>query len=633
MCKKFVSEVFLTEKFVTKESWLNFIFEISRLNGRFRKWDIFVFIELNTIRYFIRTSRKIPPVISNLNDFLLKKTDVKTTVNGFFKSFYFVTNREVNVLDIYDKNEVKKARRLKIAKITILPFSKKNFLSTTHLFFENKNKKIIKKQALFNIPHQFLSIDFSIYSRFFYKKDAIKFLDIQKSLHLLKSDEKNCILKVNGFPYLNDDYYLHLNNYDFAKHSLILGASGSGKSKFMSSLIANLQNHSNANLKYKVVVIDPHAAIENDIGGLENTAVIDFKKTMDSVNLFMNSGKDVVTSTELLLTLFQSLIGDLYNSKLERVLRHSIHALLIKKELSFTNLRMLILEPQYRNQLIKELENELPDSTVDFFLSDFNELKNQSYQEAIAPIISFIDEMQILPVFNNDSSNLKSIEEVISNNFLTIFSLDQVNLGENVTKTIAGFIMQQMLQLVQANSFEEHILFIIDEVAVVENPILRRFLSEARKYNLSLILAGQYFNQISEDLQKAIFANVINYYIFRISRSDAQILESNIQMEVAVHNSYILRMKILTELANRECILRLSSNGKVLSAFKGKTIDFTPIPRLNKNQILETNLTEQNKTIVQKVKQQFGFTINKSIKVSELMKSQSTGRKKVNFNE
>lgn len=314
-------------------------------------------------------------------------------------------------------------------------------------------------------------------------------------------------------------------------------------------------------------------------------------------------------------------------------MRHSVHALLIKKELSFANLRLLILEPEYRNQLIKEWESELPESTVDFFLSDFNELKNQSYQEAIAPIISFIDEMKILPVFNSDSSHLKSIEQVISNNFLTIFSLDQVTLGETVTKTIAGFIMQQMLQLVQAMTFQEHIIFVIDEVAVVENPILRRFLAEARKYNLSLILAGQYFGQVSEELQKAIFANVINYYIFRVSRSDAQILESNIQMEVAVHNSYQLRMKILTELANRECILRLSSNGKVLSAFKGKTLDFTPIPRHNQNQILGTDLLEENKNVMQKIKQKIGFTIETGVKLNDLMKSQSTGRKKVNLNE
>lgn len=119
--------------------------------------------------------------------------------------------------------------------------------------------------------------------------------------------------------------------------------------------------------------------------------------------------------------------------------------------------------------------------------------------------------------------------------------------------------MQQILQLIQGYSFEEHLLLIVDEVSVVENLILKRFLSEARKYNLSLILSQQYFSQVSEDLRKSIFANVINYYIFRVARSDAQILESNLQMEVAVRNSFIVRMKILTELNNRECILRVSN--------------------------------------------------------------------------
>ena len=631
MKKDVVSEVFLTSKFVTKEAWLKLIYEVSKLNGRFRRWDFFVKIEQNTVRYFIKTSRKLPPVINNLSDFLLKRVDTNKKIHARFKFLYLITNQEKNILDIYDKNEVKKQRILSISQITIWPYCKNNFLYFTKLFFEKKDKKLIKKFALFNIPHQFLSIDFSNYSRFFYKKDATKFLDIQKSLHLLKSNEKNAILKVNGFPYLNDNYFLHLNNYEFAKHSLIVGSSGSGKSKFMSSIIANIQNNSDYQLKYKIVVIDPHASMENDIGGLENTSVIDFKKMEDSVNLFMNSGKDVVTSTELILTLFQSLIADLYNSKLERVLRHSIYTLLVKKKLSFSNLRKFILEIEYRNHLIKQIESDLPESTINFFLSDFNELKNQSYQEAIAPIISFIDEMQILPVFNQDNAHLKSVKNVIENHFLTIFSLDQVTLGETITKTIAGFIMQQILQLAQANLLNEHIIFVIDEVAVVENPILRRFLSEARKYHVSLILAGQYFSQISEDLQKAIFANVLNYYIFRVSKADAQILESNIQMEVAVHNSYILRMKILTELANRECIVRVSSKGKVLSAFKGKTMDFTPFPRQKKSQILQTDLVLSSHA-KKKVKQ-INFIQNKTIDLKDILSSQSTGRRRKKLNE
>ena len=42
-------------------------------------------------------------------------------------------------------------------------------------------------------------------------------------------------------------------------------------------------------------------------------------------------------------------------------------------------------------------------------------------------------------------------------------------------------------------------------LAVVENPILSRYLSEARKYNLSLILAGQYvFKSLKSDKKKSM---------------------------------------------------------------------------------------------------------------------------------
>ena len=39
----------------------------------------------------------------------------------------------------------------------------------------------------------------------------------------------------------------------------------------------------------------------------------------------------------------------------------------------------------------------LPQSIIDFFQTEFSELKNKSYGEAISPIIAFIDEMEIIP--------------------------------------------------------------------------------------------------------------------------------------------------------------------------------------------------------------------------------------------
>lgn len=604
---KYTTEIFLTSEHVTEESWLNLLNGISNLNGIFHKWNLWTRIENNEVRYFVQTRRQLPTVVSSLGDFLLKQVEEveekpASSLGLFYLFLGFFKKKENSVIDVYDYNETRKNRQLQFAKFTMFPLKQNYFRFHTRLYFKKENSKKLKRRfALFSIPQTLLSINFAEHNRFLYKKDAKKYLNIEKSLHLLKSEKQDPVLKVDTFPYLAGNYYLNLNEYDFDVHSLVVGASGTGKSKFMSNFISNLASREEYRNKYKVVVIDPHAALEKDIGGLENTEVIDFKTLENSMDLFVNTGKDPIVSTELMLSLLKGLMADQYNSKAERVLRHSIYALLVKGDLSFNNLRRMVLDMDYRNRLIKELEEQLTDSTVAFFSTDFNELKTKSYQEAISPIISLIDEMQMLPAFHTDLKQ-QQMHQVIEENFLTIFSLDQTVLGEKVTKTIAGLVMQQMLELVQSYAFDQHIIFLIDEVAVVENSILHRFLAEARKYSLSLMLAQQYFNQISEELQKAIFANVLNYYVFRISREDAVILEGNIQMEMAVHNSFHARREMLTKLANRECVVRVSSYGKVLTAMKARTIDFEPVPKRKLNQILNTKqiyLKPQNNRIKQ----------------------------------
>lgn len=398
---------------------------------------------------------------------------------------------------------------------------------------------------------------------------------------------------------------------------------GTGKSKFLSLLINNIYKNPEYKMKYKIVVIDPHSSLEDDVGGLENTKVIDFETNKNSIDLFMNSKENIVSESEVLLTLFKSLMDKEYNSKLERVLRHSIYLLIFIEKLSLNNLRDLITDSEFRNKIINKYKPVLPEAVLSFFLKDFNDLKNKSHQEAISPIVSFIDEMTIFPVFSNNTK-LQSIEEVIKNNFLSIVSLNEAVIGEKTTKTISGLVMGQIFNLIQKRAIDEHIIFIIDEVSIIQNPIIKRFLSEARKYNLSLILAGQYFNQVEGDIQKAIFANVINYYTFRVSREDATFLGRNMQMEVAVHDSFFAKIKILTELANRECVLRISSQGKVLPAFKAKTLNVVSIPR-KKEDILENAISDEKKKKTNKKK----FLIGTAVDIKEIMKSQSTGRRKL----
>lgn len=566
-------ELFLANKKISKEEWQKFIEIVSKFNGYLKKWSINIINNNNEIRYYLKTKASLPPTLNELKSFVMKETSFSFKNNYLaLPVFMDISN---SLIDLIEYKDIKKRTILERIEINIKALSKEKILSKIYLYGRKGN--ILKKERLlFGLPANILSANFEDNKRYIFK-NVPKYLDITKSFSLLNTDSNNSILEVDTFPYLQGNFYLKQQSYSFDKHSIVFGSSGSGKSKFLAAFIKEIYNNPTLREKYKIVVIDPHASLENDIGGLGK--VIDFLNNNDSVNLFSSSINSLVSNTELFVDLFKSLLANNYNAKIERILRHGIYLLLANKNFNFSSLRKLLLEIEYRNVLINNSRDIVPDSVVNFFLTDFNEIKTKSYSEAISPIIAFIDEMQMLPIFNEEES-LTSIKDVIKDNFLTLFSLNRTNFGNNITKTIAGLIMQGLFTIIEEQVIKEHIIFIIDEVAVIENNILPKYLSEARKFNLSLILAGQYFSQISNSLQDSIFANVSNYYIFRVSRLDAEILANNFNMKVPLDDTIDRKVKLLSELKFRECILRIDKDGVLLPAIKAKTRDFISIPRI-----------------------------------------------------
>ena len=614
---KYYYELFLNKKYIEEKEWKNIINIISNYNGLFKSWKLIIINNNNQLRFLIITRCSFPSIINNIESIVLKSISKikikKTRINLILLP---IINK--NIVDIINYYDIKNKGKVKYIEINFAKIFNNRITSNINIYLHNNKTK--KYMSFNKYPEKILSIDFSINKNFFYKGTP-KYLEINKIVNLLNTDLNNSILNIDVFPYLQGNFYLNQNNYSFDKHSLILGSSGCGKSKFISLLIDNINRINNLKNKYKVVVIDPHASLEYDIGGIGQ--VVDFTTEDDSINLFMNDTEDVISSTELLLDMFKSLLSDQYNSKVERVLRHSLYLLLSINSLNFKNMKNLILDLEYRNSLINQVKDEISNTIIDFFTTDFNELKTKSYSEAISPIISFIDEMSIIPIFNSNN-NIDDTSSIVEKNYLTLFSLDRTKLGDRVTKTISGLIMQQLLLLAQKKKINEHIIFIIDEVSVIENPILSRILSEARKYNLSLVIAGQYFNQISKDLQNSIFANVINYYIFRISKIDANLVADNLDIKVPLDDTRERKIKLLTEQNNRECIVRIEANNILLPAFKAKTNNFNSKPRLKKLKQIK------QKRIVRKTNSEIDFKINENISMREILKMNSSSRKVIN---
>lgn len=577
-------EVYLLTDKLDKDAWHKILLGVSQYIGFLKSWKLVVYIENSTVKYFIGTNKDVSLLSNNLEGVVLRPVDPSQmsmpATSGRQRFIMWVSGG--NFLDLREKYQVKRHLELTHIVCTIRTVNPEKAVVNVRALFKNlAGQHSVAKKTLLFLPSALLSVDFVANTKYLRRKQP-KYLDIQKALHIMQSENINAVFEIDTFPFLPKNYFLPLQNYDFDKHSFIIGASGSGKSKLI-DLIINRLSASALKQNYRVIVIDPHASLEEDLKYIPDSTVVSFKGQDDGAELFGGAGTDISAATELTGTLFKSLLADQHNPKVERVLRFSLFILMTAQVMSLDKLKRLLTDIEFRNQILDHVKGFVPPNIEKFFLTDFNELRTQSYNEAILPIVSLVDEMQLQPSLGEQNENTSSLTKLINSNFLTLFSLNKVSMGEKVVKTVAGLLIQQIFLLAQAKTFNEKIILIVDEVSVVQNPALASILAEARKYNLFVFLTQQYFGQIEKPLQDAIFTNVSNYYVFRVSEEDARALEGNLTIEIPKEillaekakgsKETEVRVKMLTALNTRECFLRLSSDGQILPCVKARTLD------------------------------------------------------------
>lgn len=609
--QKYLFEIYLSTDVAPAEYWAKLHAILLGYLGTLGKYELIFTCRNNVVRYFIRANSDLSGLSSKLEGILLRPArpqDVSVPAAASPESgMQFVPGG--SLLELREKYAIKRHRDLEIATFSVRLISHGTSWVTANLYFRSGNQLTRAHKVMHFFPAHLFATDFRANSRYL-KRELPKYLNIERAMHMLMSNNVGALFKVDTFPYFSHDYFLNLTSYDFDKHSLIVGASGSGKSKLISLMIDRL-SHTTLKMNYRVVVIDPHAALAEDVAHIPQRRVITFG-TQDGADLFPGAGTDLTSATELTATLFKSVLGPQFNARLDHLLRYTLFTLMTAQTMSLATLKRFLTDTQYRMQVCEHVNGYIPEGVTRFFAADFNELRTQYYETTILPLVSMVDEMQLQPSLVGESET--SLAKTIQENFLTVFSLNKVSMGEKVVKTVAGLLIQQIFLLAQARVFNQKILLVIDEVSVVQNPALAQILAEARKFNLTVILTQQYFGQVDKDLRDAIFANVYNYYAFKVSEEDARALEGNLNIELpksvieAEHAKGIketeIKVKLMTELDPRQCLVRVISNGQVAPAIKAMTVDAPnarqtarPQNLVATKQSLPAKFVEQDRTI------------------------------------
>lgn len=533
-------------------------------------------IRENEIDFYLLHRKDLSQLSSKIYPFLLKPENIGLDIEkNNSRTFGFInripTNR--NVLEVKEDEEVRKGRVLKKVVWRFNSLLKINF-SKIDFYFEKEGRIFVITKIYFKKPYYLLEIDFSEIIK--YKKKTFPlYLKIEDVSELFTQDKSEGFMEIIGFPYIISPRYFSIDNFELNKHSLIVGQTGVGKSKFIELFIKELKRK-NLDTEYSIIVIDPHAKLYSGFSDINKSVEIDFKNNL--CDLFPQSS-DPKIATELTILLFKTLLKEQFNAKIERVLKYTLYTLFSTQNMNFFSLKKFLTELEYRKNILTRKENL--ESLSHFFDTEFIEMQTKFYEMAIMPILVLIDELSFLPIFNEEKPN--SLLSLVENNFLMGLSLDKIFLGDKATKLIAGLIVQQVFLLAQNRLFTKKVILIIDEVSVVENDALIPILSEARKFDLSLFLSQQYLTQIQPDLLKSILSNVYNYFVFKLAEEDAKILGKNLQMDFPDEilkstkdkggDEEDLRVRLINSLNPRECIVRIFSKDKFHQCFKAKTVD------------------------------------------------------------
>ena len=596
---KYWFEAYLQKSTLDGDAWNLTLQSILKHIGIGRTLKVVYYIEGNLVHYYFGANKDLVGLSNNLEKISFRQInpDIITLPNPTKSEWLVQFVADGNLLDLRERMGVNRGSTLTAAVLTLRQIGLQTIYCTADIVFEKPGGQYsMARKRLFNLPGRLIAVNFRENEKYAYKKFA-KHLNIQKSLHILSSDPSDALMEVETYPYLPQNGFLRLKNYDFDKHSLIIGASGSGKSKFIGLFVDRLL-HSTLASNYRIVVIDPHASLEEDLAGYDDTKVVSFSSHDDSTELFAENNTDIAASTELTITLVKSLLGESYTPQVERMLRYSLIALMTAQVMSLNNLKKFLTESDYQTKILEHVRSFIPANIAQYFAEDFHTIAKTQRSTVVVPIIELIDEIQVRSMNTPESSQTSSLAHVVESSRLTVFSLNKVAMGEKAIKTVSGLLIQQLFLLAQARQFNEKIILIIDEVSVIQNPTLAQILAEARKYNLFVFLSQQYFGQIEKPLQDAIFSNVSNYYVFKVSEADARALEGNMTMELPkkmtmeatriITMEQDLRVPILTELDPQECVVRVSSEGKILPAFRGRTIDFHPTKKTDTSERLKS---------------------------------------------
>jgi len=324
-----------------------------------------------------------------------------------------------------------------------------------------------------------------------------------------------------------------LNEEQRLRHIHIIGATGTGKSTLLRSLVTQ-----DIERGLGITVLDPHGDLIESIleqippERFEDVIVFDPSDEMHPIGFNILEAKTEVEKNVLssdLVEIFKR-FSTSWGDQMSVVLGNAISAFLENSRVgSLMDLRRFLIEKDFREEILCDVL----DRHVSYFWEKEYPLLRGS---ALSSILTRLDFFLRPKLIRNIVSQTKGIDlkEIVNQNKILLVKLSQGIIGDENAYLLGSLLVSKLHQVVmqrQLQSSHDRTPFYlyIDEFQNFITPSMKTMLSGARKYHMGLVLAHQDLHQLWETdtgLANSIISNAGTRICFRVGDFDAQKLES-----------------------------------------------------------------------------------------------------------
>ncbi len=363
---------------------------------------------------------------------------------------------------------------------------------------------------------------------------------------------------------------------DRTRHMYIIGKTGMGKSTLLENMIA--QDIINGE---GVCFIDPHGSSaekllkyvpEHRIADVVYFAPFDMKYPvgLNILEKVDESERHLVASG--LMDTFKKIFEDQFSGRMVYILNNIVLALLENEGQSLTGINRMLSDKNYRKWIVSNVTDP---AVRNFWEVEFAGYTDKYVQEATPAIQNKIGQFISNPLLRNVIGQPHSsfdVRKLMDEKKILIANLSIGLTGKENVDLIGSMLITKIFlaALSRANLKEDELknsakfYFFVDEFQNFVNESFTQILSQARKYNLSLTVAHQYIEQLTDTVRAAVFGNVGSMITFRVGAEDAEKIEKEFAPQFTADD--------IVNLGFSQIYLRLSINGTGSKPFSAKTL-------------------------------------------------------------